>query len=352
MRGYDCSGGNLVDFFEVNELWTQVQAEPPADTKEGEAGADTDAEVAAASYRYTVTAAGMVEDSRMLVEMYRQFCVAVLQGGASAGPLDQQRYAKAKMHFAGMLGINDDKKAEIGKEIGSTVYGNFVGDLLQRKGSIEQQDMQQLVQIQQQLDMDEEYAVGLLWAMKKDHLRKVVDAAFSQNNELTGPVVQGVKDAADALGVDLVDDMEIAGNKMMQLFLAEVTAAISSGLALESWGKEAIEGIQESWGIANDVASDAFGSMVKGKCEEACQLAGNAQKMGDSKKCVRMLEVLGTFGSFADSVEGGLSVEVGSPRVKAKMLELYGLAKDGEEDEAEKAKTTAAKKVLEDIIKG
>eukprot|EP00613_Pedinella_sp_CCMP2098_P049359 CAMPEP_0171829852 /NCGR_PEP_ID=MMETSP0992-20121227/7920_1 /TAXON_ID=483369 /ORGANISM="non described non described, Strain CCMP2098" /LENGTH=1132 /DNA_ID=CAMNT_0012445135 /DNA_START=42 /DNA_END=3440 /DNA_ORIENTATION=- len=328
---------NLVDFFEGNSLWAAPEG----------------SEAAADGFTYALTASGMFENNLIIEDLYRQFSISSLQeaaakqqsagggagaamgmmGGGGDGADDSKagaRMAKAKSHFAGMLGMSNQKKKSVDKDMGKSVYGNYVNDLLKRKGGVDPQDLQQLAQIQNTMGMEDSYALELLSSMKKTHVFNVVERAFIENTEIDGEAVQQVKVAADKAGVDLVDDLttEITAPRRMKLFMAESVAAIATGLCTDE-NKELIGEFQEGWGVPADKAEEAFVKMVGSTCDECGAEATVGVQQGTVTRTVKALDKLAAFSQFVpEEFEG---VKVGSEGMKAKLLDMYSKAKDSGE---------------------
>jgi len=306
---------NMVDFFEGNKLWEGTT--DPATNK--------------TTYTYRVNANGMAED-KMLEEVYRQFTVSSFQARGSPG--QQKRYALAQLHFAGILGISAEREAEIKQEIGKVVYSNYVKQLLTTKGKIEQQDMQFLVNIQQVLEMEDEYCFDLLGKIQKNFLREQIDKAIggASAGKLTAELAKGVRDRADSMGIDVREDLQLEMRLKSDLFLAEVEGAIAKKEVTVD-NKELIEDFQDAWGIPNDVATTDFTRLVESKCVSGVKSAAQDINNSNERSAVRYIESLLGYAQFMpQAFEHDSKV---SKADKEKVLATYTAAKasfDGETD--------------------
>jgi hypothetical protein len=287
---------NLVDFFEGNKLWA------PADDGEG-------------TFDYAVTAKGMKE-APLLEDVFRQFIVSSFQ---AKGPGVENRYKLAQEHFAGILGITPERRAEIQNDIGKVVYGNYVNNLLRSKGSIETQDFQYLVNIQQMLNMDEDVCMQELIDLKNKYAKTLVAAAFKETS-LTRATIEKLKSGIDKLGVDLVEDVGLEIHHRVQFFVAESMEAIENGnISVDQ--KEVIEEIQESWQVSNDDATAAFTAAVQQTCQDAATQAASDFKSQNDLQALQGLEKIIRLAQF---VPVAVNADM---RLKEKLIQLYKTAK-------------------------
>ena len=83
---------------------------------------------------------------------YRQFVVSSFTDRSPNAP----RYEASKSAFGGILGLTAEKMDEIGSNIGSMVYDNYITQSMSTKGALDQQDMMFLANIQGKLGISAE----------------------------------------------------------------------------------------------------------------------------------------------------------------------------------------------------
>uniref|UniRef100_A0A7S2SA32 Uncharacterized protein n=1 Tax=Rhizochromulina marina TaxID=1034831 RepID=A0A7S2SA32_9STRA len=269
-----------------------------------------------AIFSYQIDATGMAK-SNILEDVYKQFVVQTFQEKAS--PAKQERIDLATLHLAGILGISRERKEEIRGEIGDVVYSQYVNNLLQQKGTVEPSDFQLLVNIQSMLKMDEEHCVELLYDLKIKHLAHTLDTV-RRREELRAEDVLRVRAAADKLGLDLVDDVDISPDDRVRFFLAEAASGIESGKITDE-NKEEVGDIQESWAIATDVAQEKLDEFVQKTCSAATSGAVEAVMSANNRRAVAHLDKLLSYAQI-------LPVEVDlDARTKERLIKIYSAAK-------------------------
>merc|ERR1719343_593931 len=160
---------NLVDFYTDNN----VAEEKEVGTKEVD-GED----VSVLETSYPITGIGtQVIDQQMAEYLYRQFVV----GAFSAQGDQASRYEAARAKFGGILGLTSEKMEEINDNIGGAVYDNFVSRSMAQKGSLDQQDMMFLANIQTKLGLSSEAGEKLMIDSQKkvlsEELTNIMDDA-------------------------------------------------------------------------------------------------------------------------------------------------------------------------------
>jgi len=262
-------------------------------------------------------------EEKLLLELYRQASVQILQAGADPATSGSQkeRLELAKVHLGGILGLSSDEADGVKNEIGTTVYEQTAKTALARSGTLEAADLQQLVQIQQTLGMEEEKALDLLWGLKKGYLMSVVRRAQQALN-LDGPLLASVKAAAEKVGVDLGEDLGLTVPEKLQFFLADATALLESG-AVTAADPSALMAAQEDWGIEDDVANKEFEAFASNKVKAAAGLAESAVARADDAAAAKALETVILFAALLPEVKA----EVQSANTKARLLSLYEAAK-------------------------
>eukprot|EP00614_Pseudopedinella_elastica_P011207 CAMPEP_0172605380 /NCGR_PEP_ID=MMETSP1068-20121228/25615_1 /TAXON_ID=35684 /ORGANISM="Pseudopedinella elastica, Strain CCMP716" /LENGTH=1105 /DNA_ID=CAMNT_0013407767 /DNA_START=13 /DNA_END=3331 /DNA_ORIENTATION=- len=309
----------LAQFFEGNGLLPEESDEEGAKEE---------------SPKYAVTASGLFQE-KMFEELFRTFKVKSMQEQAGS------KYDLAAKHLGGLLGLPEGVTDRITSELGADVYKNFVGQLLNTKGTVEPGDFQQLVTIQQSLGMGEDEAMELLWSLKKGFVAKKIESALSVTTNPDGSTIAEIKAVAKRAGVDIGSDMELEAKTLMKLFLADAKDAVLSGRGLDKAtgepSPEVLSQVQEDWGVETDVAGGAFEEMVKSGLAKAAEQAQGALQRDDQKTALEALEELIAFSPFA-----GEGAKVENEAMKVDLVKVY---KDAKADYVEGLNEEDAKKL-------
>ena len=103
-----------------------------------------------------------------------------------------ERYEAAREAFAGILGLDSYKVEEITDNIGNTVYENFVGNAMKTKGTMDQQDMMVLANIQTKLGLPSELSEKMLMQSQKKELSEEINEIM---DDPTPPTPESIKSA-------------------------------------------------------------------------------------------------------------------------------------------------------------
>ena len=252
---------NLVDFYTENniaekkEVGTKtIEKKVPAKEEGGEEVTVME-EVPVYETTYPVTALGMgAVDPEMAELLYRQFVVGGFQTEGAQGA----RYEGAKGTFGGILGLTSEKMEEISGNIGSTVYDNFIGNAMKTKGTLDQQDMMFLANLQGKLGMSAEKSEEMLLASQKKILSEEIEALMD------APTPEGLKafrEKCNSMGMDLYEDVGISQTRLSKMFEGEVIPGLKSGeITMES--VDTLTEIQESLGLNPDDCEAIFESIL------------------------------------------------------------------------------------------
>jgi len=294
---------NIVDWFEGNKLWASV-----------EEGSD--------DYVYQISAKGMAKGA-ILEQIYRKFIVDSFQAQGSptaGGSAKMQRIELAKKHFAGILALSAEKKAEITNDIGEIVYTQYVNGMLNRKGRIEADDMKMLVNLQMSLQMDDTFCLGLMEKLQKEYLQKLITKKIS---------AEELRLKAEGLGADVRTDLGLTAKARGIWFIKETKDAIDSG-KVSPETRHLIEEIQESWDVPNDQASAEFNNLIEAVCKASLESAAQDLNAKKDSLAVRKIENALKYAEFLNPSDAGSGL---SNSARQLLVQSYEAATVGAEDE-------------------
>jgi len=332
---------DLVDFYTENDITQQkeigtkeVEKKIPAEEEGGEEQTVME-EVPVYETTYPITAleAGCVE-SEIAEMLYRQFIVGIF---TTQGP-QASRYEGAKATFGGILGLTSEKMEEIGGTIGSTVYENFVSNSMKTKGTLDQQDMMFLANIQGKLGLSAEKSEEMLLAAQKKVLSEEIDAVMDNPSPET---VKAFREKCNGMGMDLVNDVGISKTRLTKMFEAEIIPGLKSG-ALTVESGDMLGEIQESLGLESDEAEKVFESIVTRLAKQSYELVQGELLRGREENCVEPITELVQYAQFTS---GELDLDV-PEAVAYQIYNIYeafdfsGIEEDAVEANKELLKTT------------
>ena len=273
---------------------------------------------------YPVTALGTNSLDQELAELlYRQFIVGAFQTQGEKGA----RYEEARATFAGILGLDKSKEEEIKSNIASTVYDNLVSNALKTKGSMDQQDMMFLANIQTKLGLSSEDGEKMLMQAQKKVLSEEVNVLMDS------PTPEGIKafrERCNSMGVDLAEDVGISKQRLTRMFESEVTPGLKSG-ELNVNNADILGEIQESMGLEADECEEMFGSLILQLSKNAMDLVNAELLRGREENAVDLIKELVRYAQFLDG-ELGLQVEESMANQVANIYEALDLSDEGPED--------------------
>jgi len=237
---------NLVDFYTENDIIEQQEI----GTKEidGE-------EVPVLETSYPITAIGSRAIELQMAEyLYRQFVVGAFTAqGEQAG-----RYEGARASFGGILGLTSEKMEEINDNIASAVYDNFVSRSMAQKGSLDQQDMMFLANIQTKLGLSSEQGEKMMVESQQKVLSEEINRIM---DDPTPDKIKAFREKCNAMGMDLVDDVGISKHRLVSMFEREIIPGLISGEITVDNSDSMVE-IKESLNIDDDECEAVLGKTV------------------------------------------------------------------------------------------
>jgi hypothetical protein len=297
----------LVDFYTENNLVEEIDGEKV----------------------YPITALGLgAVDQEVAELLYRQFIV----GGFQAQGPNAARYESSRETFAGILGLTETKISEIGKTIGSTVYDNFVTNAMQTKGSLDQQDMMFLANVQGKLGMTSEQGEKMLLASQKKILSEEIEAIMDQP---TAESIKSFREKCNAMGLDLVQDVGVSKQRLLRMFECEVVPGLKSG-TITADNSDLLGEIQDSIGIEPEECESMFENVLSTLSKNAYGLIKGEILRGREDNTVDLINELVRYAAFTDG-DLGLNVDEATGHKVVNIYEAFDF-ENADQDEIESNK--------------
>jgi hypothetical protein len=307
---------NLVDFYVENDV--------PYEAEVTKTNAETGEEETHKIMQYPVTCLGSGAIDQELAELlYRQFVVGGFQ---AQGDEKQARYESSRATFGGILGLEPSKIDSINKNIGTTVYDNFVSNAMKTKGAMDQQDMMFLANIQGKLDISPEQGEEMLLNAQTKILSEEINVLMDH------PSPEGVKafrEKCNAMGVDLYNDVGISEARLTRMFETEISADLKSGkINVDNY--DVLTEIQESLGIDPEECESMFETVLIKLATAAFDLIKGELLRGREDMCVDLVKELVRYAAFMDG-DLGLQVDEATGNQVLNMYESLDLSDESEE---------------------
>lgn len=299
---------NLIDFYVENDIVQKkqvgtktVEKKVPADEEGGEEKTITEEEPVYES-TYPITAMGMgCIDSQVAELCYRQFVVSSFTDQSP----NAARYEASKATFGGILGLSTDKMEEIGSNIGSMVYDNYITQSMSTKGALDQQDMMFLANIQGKLGISAEKGEEMLLATQKKIISEEASAIFDSGN-ITPEIVKEFREKCNSMGLDLKDDVGLTKSRLVTMFSMEITPGIDSGeITMDS--ADLLAEIQESLGLTEEEGEEVVAGLIQERANGILADVIGCMLRGMDVVAVESMEKLVSYAAF---VGGDLGLEV------------------------------------------
>lgn len=294
---------NLVDFYTENS----ITEEKGIGTKEldGE-------EVPVLETSYPITAIGSdAIDEQMAEYLYRQFVVgAFTSQGEQAG-----RYESARATFGGILGLTSKKMEEINDDIGSKVYDNFVARTMAQKGSLDQQDMMFLANIQTKLGLSSEQGEKLMMQSQKKVLSEEINKIMDKP---TAEAIKHFREKCNVMGMDLREDVGVSAQRLVRMFESEIIPTLKSGeISIDNI--DSIFEIQDSLNMDPDECETVLEKTVLSLGKDTLNLVSRELLRGREDNTVEAITQLVRYAAF---LEGELDLTVEEP-IAWKIFNIY-----------------------------
>ena len=300
---------NLIDFYVENDI---VQKEVVGTKKvekkveeEGEEKTVTEEEPVYES-TYPITGIGMGCIDEQVAELcYRQFVVSSFTDQSP----NAARYEASKATFGGILGLSTEKMEEIGSNIGSMVYDNYITQSMSTKGALDQQDMMFLANIQSKLGISAEDGEKMLLDTQKKIISEEASALFD-SGDLTPESIKAFREKCNSMGMDLETDVGLTRSRLVTMFKMEITPGIDSGdITMDS--ADLLAEIQESLGLTEDEGEEVVAGLITERAAGILADIIGCMLRGMDVVAVESMEKLVTYAAFVDG-DLGLEVEEGN----------------------------------------
>jgi hypothetical protein len=300
---------NLIDFYVENDLvqktvvgTKKVEKKAPADEEGGEEKTETIEEPIYES-TYPITGIGMGCIDEQVAELcYRQFVVSSFTDRSPNAP----RYEAARSTFGSILGLTAKKMDEIGSNIGSMVYDNFITQTMSTKGALDQQDMMFLANIQSKLGISAEQGESMLLNTQKKIISEEASALFDYGAP-SPEEVKAFREKCNSMGLDLETDVGLTKSRLVSMFAMEITPGIDSGeITMES--ADMLAEIQESLGLTEEEGEEVVAGLIQERSNGILADIIGCMLRGMDAVAVESMEKLVQYAAFVDG-DLGLIVE-------------------------------------------
>jgi hypothetical protein len=334
----DCM--NLIDFYTENDIPEQKQIGMKTIEKkvmENDEEKTVTREVPDYETVYPITALASGAVTQELAELlYRQFVV----GGFTAQGEQGQRYEAARGTLGGLLGLESEKMEEVTNSIGETIYENYISNSMRTKGSLDQQDMMFLANIQGKLDISSEDSEKMLLQTQKKILSEEANSIIA--NEAGPDAVKAFREKCNSMGMELEADVGVSKAVVEQMFETEVSPALVNGeLTIES--ADVLTEIQESFGLSPEDAETAFLDIILRRASSAMSRIKAELLRGRDENCGEIVERLLRYGQF---VNGELELKLD----EATGWKIYNMYEAMDHEDVDKETIESNKEILKTAL--
>jgi hypothetical protein len=292
---------NLIDFYKDNNV-TEEAAVTKTDPETGKEVTRTET-----VYPVTALASGAI-DQELAELLYRQFVV----GGFQAQGDKAERYESNRAIFGGIIGLDASKIEEINGNIGSTIFDNFVSNAMKTKGSMDQQDMMFIANVQEKLSISAEEGEKMLKKSQKtillEELEMIMDAP-------TPEAVRAFREKCNSIGLDMVNDVGISKSRLTRMFEAEITPGLKNGDINAKNCESLISEIQDSLGLESEECESMFEATLLRLSKNAFDLIQSELLRGREDVTVDLIKEIVRYAAFTDGELGLKSDEAVSYQV-------------------------------------
>lgn len=297
---------NLIDFYMDND----VVQKKVIGTKKVEKKVDWGGEVKIVTEdepvyesTYPITAIGLgCIDEKVAELCYRQFVVSSFTDRSPNAP----RYEASKSVFGGILGLTAQKMDDIGSNIGSMVYDNYITQALSTKSALDQQDMMFLANIQGKLGISVEQGESMLLNTQKKIISEEASALFEYGSA-TPEQVKEFREKCNSIGLDLMADVGLTKSRLVSMFSMEITPGIDNGEITMDCADMLTE-IQESLGLSEEEGEEVVAGLIQERANGILADIIGCMLRGMDVVAVESMEKLVQYAAFVDG-DLGLVVE-------------------------------------------
>ena len=292
---------NLIDFYVENDIvQKEVVGTKKVEKNDGEKAITEDEPVYESTYPITAIGLGCI-DEQVAELCYRQFVVSSF---TDQGP-NAARYEAAKSAFGGILGLTSEKMEEIGSNIGSMVYDNYITQSMSTKGALDQQDMMFLANIQSKLGISSEQGEKMMLDTQKKIISEEASALFD-SGEISPESIKEFREKCNSMGLDLETDVGLTKSRLVSMFSMEITPGIDSGeITMDS--ADLLAEIQESLGLTEEEGEEVIAGLIQERAKGILSDIVGCMLRGMDAFAVESMEKLVQYAAFTD---GDLGLEV------------------------------------------
>ena len=223
----------------------------------------------------------------------------------------------------------------IGGSIAGMIYENYIGNAMQNKNELDQQDMMFLASIQDKLKMGPEVGEKLMMETQKSLLNRQLEKVFTAGTRITGEQVRAVREQAVAMGIELGSDLGITDDRLGRMFTLELEEGIEDGSVDSNTGSNLVIEIQESLGLDVGKAQELLGQLITTKSKTLLQNISSDVMRGNDARAVTDCKKLVNFVRFVD----GENVELEMGKTQAeKICEVFAASKESTIEDVETLK--------------
>jgi len=326
----DCM--NLIDFYNENDISEKKEEGTKTIEKvtmeDGEEKTITE-EVPAFETVYPITGLASGAITMELAELlFRQFVVG---GFTTQGP-QGERFEAARGTFGGIIGLEKDEQEEVTSSIGGTVYENYISNSMRTKGTLDQQDMMFLANIQNKLGISADKSEEMLLDTQKKILKEEANSILV-NEEVQPATVKAFREKCNSMGIEIVKDLGLSKSSIDEMFETEVSPALVDGLITMESG-DVLSEIQDSLGMDPEEAEKVFFNILQRRAQGVMSRIKAEILRGRDENCPELILRLVRYAQFVNGEDLELSV------IESSAWKIYNMydAMDFEDEDSDAIK--------------
>ncbi len=301
----DCM--NLIDFYTENDIFEKVESGTKTIekvVKEGDEEKTITEEVPAYENVYPING---IESGAITLELaellFRQFVVG---GFTTQGP-QGERYEAARATFGGIIGLEKEKQDEITSSIGGTVYENYISNSMRTKGTLDQQDMMFLANIQNKLGISADKSEEMLLDTQKKILKEEANSILV-SDDVQPAMVKSFREKCNSMGLEIIKDLGLSKSSVEEMFEAEVSPGLVEGeITIESG--DVLSEIQDSLGMDPEEAEAVFLGILQKRAQAVMSRIKGEILRGREDQCSDLILRLVRYSQFVNGEDLNLTVD-------------------------------------------
>ncbi|KAJ1617651.1 hypothetical protein T492DRAFT_1098208 [Pavlovales sp. CCMP2436] len=226
---------------------------------------------------------------RGIKEFYKQYLTECF---SSEGEAAEKLFAQADL-LAQALGLSNGEVRTIQTEFGSVLYQNVIAKALQERGNVNDDDREQMKAIQDALGMEQAVCEKLLFNVKKGRVFVMVERMFD-GSMVTTSNIASVRETAEALGLDMFQDVGIPVARLLRMLRGEMETAIENGEVPPTETGRLSE-LQEVYGLPQELVNKELQALIERRCSGHLLQAAAALRQGKGESALAETEMLLKF---------------------------------------------------------